>query len=373
MRKPTSSGNRVLCLKGGSSFFNRLLVAIQEAKVFIHIQLYILGNDATGKLILEELFAAGKRGVDVYLMLDAFGSNWVGNEELAEWSKRGLQVKLFARRFRFKRVSLGRRHHAKVIVIDNTYLSVGGMNFADRYSGFNGQEPWLDFTTWIEGPAAEQLNKIISAYWARKLRRKLKQYPAYTGATENGITVALLFNDWLRGRNAIKSSYFSALGKAKKEIIIVAGYFVPSHSLIRLLKIKAAEGVKVRLFFSSISDVPLVKKASEYYYDELRNAGVEIREWNHSLLHAKVALIDKCWLTIGSYNLNQLSDYGGLEVNVSFNDHALGTDFSQEFIEPLESQTAVISSESTRFITRFNRYLSFLAIRIALKVLLLRT
>lgn len=372
MKPITSKGNNVQCLLGGDEYFQLLLRGISDAQVFIHIQLYILGNDRTGQLLMEHLISASQRGVRVYLMLDAFGSSWVREKHLKQWSEEGIKLKLFARRYRFKKLSLGRRQHSKVVIIDNRFLSVGGLNFADRYSGYHGAVPWMDFTTWIEGPAAAQLNHKISVYWPRRIRRELRNIPIPVYSKSGNTEIQILVNDWIRGKNAIKPAYLQALKEAKFEIIIVAGYFFPSRRLVRLLKKKAQEGVQVKLIFSAISDVPLVKPASEYYYNRLRKAGVEIREWQASMLHAKVALIDKSWLTIGSYNLNQLSDYAGLETNVLMQDASLGQQFYEEHIDPLLSNTHLVSAPITNPIRQIFRWMAFLIVRAALRLILIR-
>ncbi|HCS19019.1 MAG TPA: hypothetical protein DIW47_00395 [Bacteroidetes bacterium] len=364
----STSGNQVEVFRGGKTFFSKLFERIDAAEKFIHIQVYILGHDQTGNQLLDHLFQAAARGVRVFLMLDAYGTSWVGKTQLTEWKKKGLSVKLFSRHFRFKRFFIGRRQHAKIVVIDAEWMSVGGLNFADRYNGSEGHPPWLDAACWVRGPAAAQLNRLAAVYWSRKDKQFLRSQHGIAG-TEHGIRVWILSNDWLRKRQEIKKAYFDAIGSAKQDILIVAAYFFPSRKLLRLLLDKAKAGVKVRLVFSAHSDVPLIKPSMEYFYSGLQREGIEIWEWKESVLHAKVAFVDQRWVTLGSYNLNQLSDVGGLEVNIAFEDEHMVGDLYSYFLEEIYPKTQLVRKSSGAIVRRFERLVAFLLIRLALKIL----
>ncbi|MBI1222078.1 MAG: hypothetical protein GC180_05695 [Bacteroidetes bacterium] len=365
-----SSGNSIEIYRGGKAYFDVLLERLNKARVFIHIQVYILGKDRTGYAVLETLFAAAKRGVPVYLMLDAYGSSWVKAQHLIQWKKQGLNVKLFSRRLRFKRLVLGRRQHSKLVVIDNEWMSVGGLNFADRYSGFDGAVPWLDAACWVKGPAAALLSQTAAVYWRSRKERFLRsQQPLPELPDGEGIWV--FTNDWLRRKFEIRKAYQDAIDGAKNEIILIAAYFFPSRKMLRLLLQKASEGVRITLLFSAVSDVPLVKPATEYFYHKLRTAGIEIREWDESVLHAKIACIDQEWVTFGSYNLNQLSDFGSLETNIAFESKEMAKPFYQQLIQTIYPRTRQIDTVSHRMGSRLKRYFSYLALRIALRILFL--
>jgi cardiolipin synthase len=366
----STPGNKVEVFRGGKEYFSELFAHIDAAEKYVHVQLYILENDQTGKLFLDHLFRAAERGVRVFLMLDAYGCSWVRRPQLTEWSKKGLTVKLFSLRFRFKRFFIGRVQHAKIVVIDSVWMSVGGLNFADRYSGFDGETPWLDAACWIEGPAAGQMNKLASVYWPNKVKHHLRAQHGID-AISGGIRVSLLFNDWLRKRQEIKKAYMEAIGSAKEDILIVAAYFFPSAKLLRLLLDKAKEGVKVRLVFSAISDVPLIKPSMEYFYSGLQREGIEIWEWKETVLHAKVAFVDQRWMTLGSYNLNQLSDIGSLEANVAFEDEKLVGELYAYYLNEIYPKTELVRKSRGAIVRRVEQLVSFLLIRMALKLLFL--
>jgi cardiolipin synthase len=160
------------------------------------------------------------------------------------------------------------------------------------------------------------------------------------------------------------------LSNAQNEILIVAAYFFPPAKLLRLLKEKAEKGVKVMLVFTAHSDVPFIKPAMEYFYATLSRSGVEIREWQGSILHAKVAFVDDNWITLGSYNLNQLSDFGSLEANLAFMEPKLVKAIRTEFNEKIYPNTERIEKPGTTIPHQLGRFLSFMLIRISLKLLM---
>lgn len=366
----STPGNQVEVFRGGEAFFFKLFERIDAAEKFVHIQVYILENDSTGKQLLDHLVGAVNRGVRVFLMLDAYGCSWVGRTQITEWTKKGLTVKLFSRHFRFKRFFLGRVQHAKIVIIDSVWMSVGGLNFADRYSGFDGHPPWLDAACWVKGPAAAQLNKLAAIYWPKKIKQFLRSQQGIEQMDE-GIRVWILCNDWLRKRQEINKAYMQAIGAAKEDILIAAAYFFPSRKLLNLLISKAKAGVKVRLVFSAHSDVPLIKPSMEYFYAGLQREGIEIWEWKESVLHAKIAFVDQHWVTLGSYNLNQLSDVGSLEVNIAFEDQKMVTELYAYFLEEIYPKTELVRKSGGPIMRRFERLVSFLLIRLALKLLFL--
>ncbi len=367
--KRSSDGNTVRLFQGGPAFFDFFLERIRAAKHFIHIQVYILGKDLTGSEILHELEAAATRGVKVFLMVDAFGTSWMDEKAEARLQEKGLHIKVFARRFNFRRFFLGRRQHSKLVVIDNEWMCLGGLNYADRYSGRDGKMPWLDVAAWIQGPAAAILNSVAAVYWPRKLKTYLrKQAPAPKQA--NGKRVKLLFNDWLRNRNEIREEYRMLIEGAREEVLLVAAYFLPGRRLLKLLRQKVVEGVRVRLLFSEHSDVPLVKPAMEYLYSYLAADGMEIREWPKTILHAKFLLVDRSALCFGSYNLNQLSDYGSLETNATFEDPGLAGEALGYFDREIYALSLEPRSHSP-LVQRFIRFIAYQIMRLSLNLLFL--
>lgn len=372
-RSNRSSGNKLRLLTGGEELFTVLFQLIDQAKTFIHIQVYILADDTTGRQLCNKLLDAAARGVKVYLMMDNFGSSAFPKKIEEELRKAGIVFKRFSKNIGIRKLKIGRRLHSKIVVIDNRYAMVGGMNFADRYSGFDGKRAWLDFALLAEGPAAAQLNRMASVYWKRVVRRTLTHYDAHA-PVKDGKELKWVVNDRLRNRFQVSHSYRFNLSMAEKEIWIVASYFIPGARMIRILKKRAAAGVKIHLVLSRESDVPFIKKAMEYYYSYLLKQGIAIYEWTPSVLHAKLAIADGKWISIGSYNLNQLSDWGSLEANAETSDRGFISEVRQKILtEVLEGCEIVQARKYLGFspFASISQTVSFFLVRTALRVLLL--
>lgn len=368
-----SRTNQAVLLSSGDPYFHRLFQRIDEARDFIHIQVYILGDDVTGHRFLNHLKAALLRGLEVFLMIDHFGTPWLTNEKIKDLLDAGLIFKRFSRRMGFHNFRLGRRLHSKIAIIDNRFAFIGGLNIADRYSGFDGAPAWLDYAVELEGAVVPQINRTASAYWKRRIRRVLRSYPVLPHPSPTGaaISVKAAFNDWLRNQFGISQGYRDAIQQAQKEIWIIAAYFIPTPRLLKLILDKARQGVAVRMLFSGESDVPLMKAAMEYYYPGLIRAGVELYEWKKSVLHAKLILTDGDWMSIGSYNLNQLSDFGSLEANVEIKNADFVSRVKQQLITDIQPFSIRVQEIKRSWTASLLLYLSFLSIRISLKILFL--
>ncbi|TNE78589.1 MAG: hypothetical protein EP332_13990 [Bacteroidetes bacterium] len=362
-------GNQVILLQSGSDFFNRLFLRLSEAKRFIHIHIYILGHDKTGLEVLRLLKEAAARGVQVYLLVDQFGSPWLTVSCARELSLDSLHIKRFARRVSYKRLTLGRRQHAKVCIVDNELAFISGLNYADRYSGLDGQEPWLDYGVEVQGPIVGTINHRAAIYWPRKIQQRIR---SFKGTGRRGeVSCRLSWNDWLRNRFQISRSYRKRIQEAQEEIILVVSYFYPSPRMLRLIMKRAKEGVKVKVFLSRRSDVPFMRAAMNYFYSGLLRNGAEIYEWDRSILHAKLLLVDGRWASVGSYNLNQLSDYGSLEANLEVQGPLI-EEWRQSLLDELTQGSAHVTTSRGGILRRLGQLFSFLLIRLALKVLFLR-
>jgi cardiolipin synthase len=373
-RSNRTTGNRLRLLSSDKDLFPVLFDLINQAKHFIHIQVYILADDTTGKTLIERLKAAVGRGVKVYLMIDNYGSSALSSTLRRELTSSGIVLKRFSKSLSLKNFRLGRRLHSKIVVIDNRFALVGGMNFADRYSGMDGKVPWLDFAILCEGPAAYRINSVAAAYWRMQIRRQLKRFKGI-GSFPHGSNLKWTFNDWLRNRFQVSQSYRLHIMGARKEIWLVASYFIPARRILRLLKMRREAGVAVNIVLSKESDVLFIKDAMEYLYRFLLRKGITIYEWSDSVLHAKLAVVDNSWVTIGSYNLNQLSDWGSLEANAETTD----PDFVKVVMDKIHGQIlpgckkieAAAYLKKTGSLVMFKQAFSFFLVRIALKLLFL--
>lgn len=363
-------GNQVRLLRSGDSFFTQLYQLIESAESFIHIHLYILGDDSTGHKVLRLLKEASERGIRVYLLIDQFGSPWLTPARQKELGLDAIFIKRFARRISFKRFTLGRRQHAKLVVVDNKFATISGLNFADRYSGADDEEPWMDYGVLAEGEVVYQINYLAAAYWPSSKKRWLKSQKEYSSPTGN-ISCKVSWNDWLRNRFQISRSYKRRIEGAHSTILIIAAYFFPSPRMLKLILAKAREGVKVQIVLTKQSDVWFMKGAMIHFYGSLLKSGAEIREWKKSILHAKLLFVDEDWASIGSYNLNQLSDYGSLEANLEIQDR-LVSNWKESIYDELLKHSEPVENQNYYLIQRFSHFISFLIIRLSLKFLFLK-
>ncbi|MCC7301497.1 MAG: phosphatidylserine/phosphatidylglycerophosphate/cardiolipin synthase family protein [Bacteroidia bacterium] len=299
--------------KPGAAFFDALISAISEAEHYIHFQIYIFENDATGKRVSEALRQAAKRGVKVYMVLDAYGSGGIGARLVKEWKSDGIRVRFFAPLFGRKGFGIRRRLHHKIITVDGRIAFTGGMNIGDRYSGYGGGDIWMDHMILLKGIAVHELERICTLYWDRKTRKLI--LPLLTGSSmRGGITV--LRNDRVRGKAEVAAAYKELLGSSRKSVFLIASYFLPGSSFRKALRSAALRGVEVTLLLPGKSDVGLAEAAMRHLYPWLIRYGIRIVEWKDTVLHAKWMSVDGTTVLFGSFNLNHLSDFSSIETNV---------------------------------------------------------
>jgi cardiolipin synthase len=259
--------------------------------------------------------------------------------------------------------------HHKIVVADGKVAMIGGMNIADKYHGTETENPWLDHAAQIEGEMAQAIQELCMDIYLRKWRQhKRKLSKPFHGS--DGTILRILRNDWVMRKHEIDDSYISALRSAQKEIIIVNSYFLPGKRLTNVL-IKAADRgkLKIKLVLSGISDVPTVRRATCYLYAGLLRHNIELYEWHTSVLHSKIAVADQKWATIGSFNLNHLSSYGCIEMNVDIKSPAFGAELTahlEEIISQCEPITQATLQARKRLFTNVVNWCSYVLVRVAM-------
>lgn len=356
---------KVTLIYGGSDFFDRLEALIHEATTEIHFQTYILEAGITGTKILNALKKAASRNVTVYLLLDGLGSRALSDKFVEEIKSGGIQFRFFSPLLSSNSFYFGRRLHHKIVVIDTKTVLIGGINIAEKYEGTVTNVPWLDYAVLIHNEAtARQASSICHYYFFKKKKRSFEKI--VSDELKNPSATTLLQNDWLRRKNEIQKAYIKSIYTAQSEIIIVCGYFLPGRKLTKALEKAAQKKVRIRLILSGVSDVPLVKEAIDYYYAFLLRNNIELYEWNQSILHGKTAIVDQKWTTIGSFNLNHLSSYASIEMNVGIDSKPFAENY-QKHLETIILQCTQITSESFRtknnILTRFKQWCSYYIVR----------
>ena len=323
-------------IHSGDEYFVKMKEIIENAQEEIHLQTYIFENDETGNDIANCLKEAAHRNVKVYILLDAYGSSSLTDNFIKDLQRSGIFFRFFSPLFSVNNFYLGRRMHHKVMVADAKFAMIGGINIANKYRGKDSDEPWLDYAIRLDCPAAQDLQKLCRDYFFKdRSSKKIKPVLHSAGKTLVGIRQ----NDWLKNKTEVCDSYTNSINQGKNEIVIVSSYFLPGRRLNNAIIGACKRKVKVTLILAGISDVPLIRNATSYLYSLFLKQNVLIYEWNNSVVHGKAAVVDNKWSTIGSFNLNSLSCYGSIEMNVEIH--------SVEFAEILRADFEKVINECT--------------------------
>jgi cardiolipin synthase len=284
-------------LEGAQPTWARMLAAIARAREHVHLEIYIFAYDKIGQRFIDELAAAARRGVQVEVVLDAWGSAGSSEAVVSALRANGCGARVFNRLRLGGLFRLG-RNHRKLLVVDDSVVIVGGINIGDRFSD------WSDVAVEVRGAPAGAL--------ARRLRGE-REVPQL-GPTRIHLSR-------LGGGRRLFRRYVKAFAVAEERLFVAHSYFLPGPRLIRRLTAAARRGADVALLLPGRSDVPLVRLAMGALYAPLLRAGVRIYECRSSVLHAKMAVIDRKTLLIGSFNLDPYS-MANLEVLVITDDAA---------------------------------------------------
>jgi cardiolipin synthase len=367
--------NRIELLRGGKDYFSRLENLINNAVLCIQMQVYIYENDTTGSTIADALVNASKRGVKVLLIVDGYASQGLSQSFVRKLRHAGIFFKFFEPLFRSRHFYFGRRMHQKIIVIDGRYAFVGGVNIADRYNDINGISAWIDYALLIEGEIALQLHKSSLNYWKNEVL--LKDLIPFTDFSltipqNKECSVRLRQNDWVKGKHEIWRSYFNLFSHAEQSITIMCSYFLPGNELRRQLNKASKRGVKIKVILAGPSDVMLAKYAERYLYDWMLRNNIEIYEYQPTILHAKIAIADNHWMTIGSFNVNNISAYASSEINVDVRNRPFVSSVNKQLEQIIQNNcTRITAKNFAHNETLFRRFIqksSYEIIRIVLNL-----
>ena len=268
---------------------------------------------------------------------------------------------------------IGRRLHHKIVVIDQYISLIGGINIADKYQGTSQQPPWCDFAILVKDAAIGQKTHLICQKIYHKKQRLQSSKTDFSTNTGDVLKIKVIQNDWLKQKNEIGKAYLKAIKEANQEIIIVGGYFLPGRKIANALREASKRGVTVKLLLSGISDVPLVQRATSFLYKSLLQDHIELYEWNQSILHGKAAMIDNAWSTIGSFNLNHLSSYGSIEMNMEVEEPNFSILFKQHLVMLIEQCEPITSTTLAARNSLLNNILNWIAYKMARFSLIMAT
>jgi cardiolipin synthase len=333
------SGNKFALIENGEAFFPRVFEVIAAAQREVLLETFILYEDKVGKSLHAVLLAAARRGVQVDMTIDGWGSPDLSAEFISTLTAAGVRVHVFDPTPRlFRRINLFRRMHRKLVVADGTRAFVGGINYsADHLADF-GPQAKQDYAVEIEGPIVAHIRNFAHAaiaegstgrHWFRRhAAPSATKSPAGAG---NGDAM-FVWRDNREHTNDIERQYRLAIRLARRRVVIANAYFFPGYVFLKELRKAARRGVEVSLILQGTPDMPIVQTAASMLYHHLLRAGVRVYEYCDRPLHGKVALVDDEWATVGSSNLDPLSLSLNLEANVMIRDRG----FNQQLSENLE-------------------------------------
>jgi len=330
-------GNKFRLLENGEEFFPAVFDAIENAQHEVILETFILFRDKVGLALRASLMAAARRGVQIDVTVDGYGSPDLTKDFVESLTALGVRFHVFDPRpllFGRLRTNLFRRMHRKIVVIDGVKAFVGGINYsADHLLDF-GAEAKQDYAVEVQGPIVADIHRfareaIMPATGTRRWWRRREAPPPETIPPRAGNAQAMFITrDNQDHRDDIERHYRIALRAARKEVIIANAYFFPGYRLLKEIRRAARRGVQVSLILQGQPDMPIVKVAARMLYDHLLRAGVRIFEYCERPLHGKVAVADDEWATVGSSNLDPLSLALNLEANVAIHDREFAVELA---------------------------------------------
>lgn len=363
----TSFGNRVHVFIDGDESFVAKRDAIASARYRVWLETYIFEPDSIGIAIRDELMRAAKRGCDVILIYDYFGSSRVGSAFFAPLVQAGAKVFAFNPIWPWRRRGpLLFRDHRKILVVDNRIAFCGGMNIAKDYVGTKfGTSRFRDTVISLEGPCVDDLAEIFLSS-LRETSGEDRSVGQGARRRQHGVLVQILGSNTRRNLHSIQHSMEMTLRRATKYCYFTTPYFLPFDRLRKAMITAAERGVDVRVLTAGLSDVPLMRRASRHAYGQFLKAGIRIYEMFNRTLHAKTATIDSVYGTVGSYNLDHWSARRNLEVNASMWDPEIAQQLEQDFQKDLKQSREVIMSqwEARGMLTRVIDWIAYQLMRL---------
>lgn len=334
--------NRVQLIRGGRDFFRFLKSRIDEAQETIYFQFYIFDNDSTGKEIAESLKAAALRNVRVYMLLDAYASIGLTSAFVQELRDAGIRFTWFKNYFRNRKFFVGRRLHQKVVVIDGVKSFVCGLNVSDRYNDTPESIAWLDWALYTEGAASTKLEHVC--------KRRIRDFAAAPSRNEYHVeekcAVRVCENDFISRKSEITKSYLHIIHEARSNVIIMSPYFMPGYRFRKALKAAVERGVRVQIILTGIADILIAKFAERYLYEWLFKYGIEIYEYQRNVLHGKIVVADQQRVSVGSYNVNNLSAYASIELNMEVKNEVFASDVEKRLMDIIQNECKLITSRN---------------------------
>jgi len=363
MPEQYTTRNRISLVHSGEDYFSLLFKLIEKASQVIHLQTYIYENDETGRKVAEALKEAVKRGVSVFLHVDGYASQKLRGKFRSDLEQAGIHFKFFEPLLKSRHFYFGRRLHQKIFVADGLYSLVGGLNIGDRYNDMPDEIAWYDVALYSEGEISYQLHLICNAMWRKRRRLKdrihKKEIEEFCDSIpkEERQMIRVRQNDWVKRKSEVWNTYRMLFTQANENITIMCSYFLPGRTYRKLLSRASTRGVKIKVILAGKSDVPISKNAERYLYDWMLRKNIEIYEFETTVLHAKMSVADREMVTIGSFNVNNISAYASLELNLDVKSKEFASHIHDVMDEVIAKDCKSVTIENYRSSTNIFRKL----------------
>ena len=343
-----SGGNQVFVSHSAEKTFLEKQMLIKSAQSHLHLEYYIYADDDTGRALSELLIERAQAGIEVRLLLDAVGCWRLPRRHVNRLRNNGVEVAFFMPwRPSRRRFQLNCRNHRKFIISDGKRAITGSSNIANEYLGTHPQlGSWEDTNLFIKGPAVTHLQEIFVEDWMAVTKKELTAdayFPDPQAAGDQAVQIVA--SGPTDAIPVMHQLLYAALSNARQSVELVTPYFVPDQAMMIALTSAALRGVSVRLLLPSRTDHKIVLWAGRSNYEELLDAGVEILEYEHGMLHSKTVAIDRRWGMVGSANMDVRSFRINFELTTMLYDEAAATTLGRDF-ERLAAKSLRVTSKA---------------------------
>lgn len=344
---PLIAGNKVTLLFDGPQTMKAMLAAIAAAKDHINLETYIFDQDELGIRFADLLIERQRAGVQVNVIYDSVGTIGTPQAFFDRMRDAGIRLLAFNPVNPLKPVGPwgpNNRDHRKILVVDGMVAFTGGVNISSTYAKSslfrskarrNVEVGWRDTHIKIEGPAVAALQWVFLDNWARQESEELPDSNFFPHVKEAGDKLVRVLASEPGGNYEIYKAYMLAIQEAKKTVHITSAYFVPDLQILRALSDAARRGVEVKIVLPGVTDSTLLFNATRSFYKEMLENGIRIYQMQRAVLHAKTAVIDNVWATVGSTNIDTRSFLHNHEINVVVFGEEFGTAMENAFAEDL--------------------------------------
>lgn len=333
------TGNKVAHFENGDAIFPAMLSAINEAKKTISFETYIYWSGDIGKKFADALRSRAEAGVKVHVLLDWIGSSKMDESLLEEMKQSGVEVERYHRPSWYNLTRINNRTHRKLLVVDGRIGFTGGVGIADQWSG-NAQDPahWRDSHFRIEGPVAAEMQAVFMDNWMKATGRVLHSGEYFPKIEQiAGVSAQMFSSSPTGGSESMQLMYLLSIASAGKSMLLASSYFVPDELAVKAMVDAAMRGVRIKIITPGKHiDTEVVRKASRGRWGDLLKAGIEIYEYEPTMYHVKMMIVDDYLVSVGSTNFDNRSFRLNDEANLNIYD----TTFARQMVQVFEQDLA---------------------------------